>query len=62
MSRCAGIGPVAGSSPGRVVTSDGPSGRPKYCGAIAVGRRVDVIKPDGAQPVWVEWQNEMMVF
>ena len=46
--RCARVGPVAGSSPDPVVTS---YGRSNCCGAIAAGRWVDGIKPEGAQPV-----------
>ena len=40
---CTCIGPVSGSSLGRVVTRYGPSGRPNCCGAIAAGCRVDGI-------------------
>ena len=51
MCRCARVGPVAGSSPNRVVISHGPPRRPNCCGAITAGRWVHGIKPDGAQPV-----------
>ena len=33
------------------ITSYGQPGRPNCSGAVAVGRQVDNIKPDGAQPV-----------
>ena len=48
---CAGVGPVAGSSPGRVATGYGPPGCPNWCVTITAGRQVDGIKPHSAQPV-----------
>ena len=38
----AGDGPVVGSSPGRVASSDGSQGRPRCCDAVAVGRRANL--------------------
>ena len=60
MNGCAGVGPVAGSYPTRVVTNYEPPGRPNCCGAIAAGRRIVGIKPASAQPVCDRMSTEVL--
>ena len=49
--RRAGVGPVVGSSPGRVASGDGPPRRPRCCDAVAAGRRTHGFESDCPQPI-----------
>ena len=49
--RCAGVGPVLGSSPGRVALGDGPPRRPHSCDAVAAGCRTHGFESDCPRPI-----------
>ena len=49
--RRADVGPVVGSSPGRVASGHGLPRRPRCCDAVAAGRHTHGFESDCAQPI-----------